>query len=235
MGAWTSSLQPWGLSVIMGLSLLPDLFDLREHDLFRACSLALSLYLAMFTVYQADMNICMNDECNGLVNEANKLMPKVVYFFPLIFHAHEHSCAFRCMADKANSLRLISSHATSLPDDETFGASWQQKSRHFKLAPQCPVKVLHLLPSIIFHISLNFCQCFTRCSQAQNRMSFQLTFSTIAAPIQNVKQIRHGALIVNNLAQALGSANRGASTFSSYQGLLFLQLPSCLYLRQVSW
>lgn len=54
------------------------------------------------------------------------------------------------------------------------------------------------------------------------------------APILNVKQIWHGALIVNNLAQALGSANRGASTFSSYQGLLFLQLPSCLYSRQVS-
>lgn len=53
-------------------------------------------------------------------------------------------------------------------------------------------------------------------------------------PILNVKQIWHGALIVNNLAQAMGSANRRASTFSSYQGLLFFQLPRCLYLRQVS-
>lgn len=43
-------------------------------------------------------------------------------------------------------------------------------------------------------------------------------------PTMNVKQIWHAALIVNNLALVLRSAKRAASTFSSYQGLLFLQL-----------
>lgn len=53
-------------------------------------------------------------------------------------------------------------------------------------------------------------------------------------PILNVKQLWHGAFIVNNLAQTLGSANQRASTFSSYQDLLFFQLPSGLCLRKVS-
>lgn len=64
-------------------------------------------------------------------------------------------------------------------DKVTFGAFWQQKSRHFILTPRCPLKALHLLPSITFHISHNFCQHFY--SLLLCSMSFQLTFSNTTA------------------------------------------------------
>lgn len=51
-------------------------------------------------------------------------------------------------------------------------------------------------------------------------------------PILNVKQVWCGAFIVNNLAQTSGSANQRASTFSSYEDLLFLQLPGRLRLKR---
>lgn len=145
----------------------------------------------------------------------------------------------RCVADKETSIRLLSSHAASLPNDliKQHLVHLDNKSQdisfwHLRALWKyyiCCLLLLFIFLTTFASILLVALTLRTEC--LSNWHSAPLQHIT---PILNVKQIWHGALIVNNLAQALGSTNRGASTFSSYQGLLFLQLPSCLYLRQVS-
>lgn len=120
-------------------------------------------------------------------------------------------------------------------DKVTFGAFWHGKSRHFTCA-RWPLKGLHLLLciTIIFLHTSGSAVCFTFPVWTWWLFSWHLAAEQQITPILNVKQIWHGALIVNNLVRALRSVDRRTSTFSSLKGLLFSQMLSCLRLRQVS-